>query len=80
MNCDDAPVWNGKDTHNCRFKRIVIFSRHVFLGLFKAIIFECFGDRIGKRMGRIWRMDTDFFFTSCTDFKQKNQKNPLESA
>jgi hypothetical protein len=32
------------------------------------------GDTMGERMGRIGQIETDFFLSKCTDFKQKIKK------
>jgi hypothetical protein len=35
------------------------------------------GDTMGERIGRIGRIETDFFGFKCTNFKQKNQKKSV---
>jgi hypothetical protein len=34
-------------------------------------------DTMGERIGRIGRIQTDFFWYQCTNFKQKNQKKSV---
>jgi hypothetical protein len=36
-----------------------------------------FCDTMGERMGRIGRIDTDFFWYKCPNFKQKNKKKSV---